>query len=55
MKRSVMAVVISATVLAAAAASTTSCIWMSDLLETEKEKEKAEEPEIPLDEVLSVG
>ena len=55
MKRSVMAVIISAMVLAAAAASVTSCIWMSDFLETEKGNEKTEEPEIPLDEMLSVG
>ena len=55
MKRSVMAVIISATVLAAAAASVASCIWMPDFLETEKDKEKTEEPDIPFDEVLSVG
>ena len=53
MKRSVMAVIISAMALAALAASATSCVWMSDFLETEKEK--TEEPDIPLDEVLSVG
>ncbi|MBR5101017.1 MAG: hypothetical protein IKX34_06930 [Bacteroidales bacterium] len=53
MKRSVMAVIISAMALAALAASSTSCIWMPDFLETEKEK--TEEPVIPLDDVLSVG
>ena len=55
MKRFVMAVIISAMVFAVAAASVTSCIWMGESLETDKEKEKTDEPDIPLDEVLTVG
>ena len=53
MKRSVMAVVISAMVFAAFAATITSCTWMEDLLETEPKK--SEEPEIPMDEVMNIG
>ena len=53
MKRSVMAVIISAMALAALAASSTSCIWMPDFWETGKEE--TEEPDIPMDETLSVG
>ena len=53
MKRSVMAVVISAMVFAAFAATVTSCTWMEDLLETEPKK--SEEPEIPMDEVMNIG
>ena len=52
MKRSVMAVLISAMLFAAAAASVASCIWMSD--STGTEQETTEGPDIPLDEVLQV-
>lgn len=51
MKRFVKAAVISAT-LAAAAAIPTSCTWMEDYLKTGTDT--ADEPEIPLDEVLSI-
>ena len=51
MKRFVKAAVISAT-LAAAAALPSSCTWMEDFLKPETGK--TDEPEIPLDEVLSV-
>ena len=52
MKRSVMAAVISAMLLAAMAAPVASCTWMGDLLETETKK--SDVPDIPLDEVLTV-
>ena len=51
MKRFVKAAVISAT-LAVAAAIPTSCTWMEDYFKTGTGK--TEEPEIPLDEVLSI-
>ncbi|MBQ1753899.1 MAG: hypothetical protein II002_03075 [Bacteroidales bacterium] len=51
MKRFVKAAVISAT-LAAAAVIPTSCTWMEDYFKTGTGK--TEEPEIPLDEVLSI-
>ena len=51
MKRFVKAAVISAT-LAAAAAIPTSCTWMEDYFKTGTDK--TDEPEIPLDEVLSI-
>lgn len=53
MKRIVMAVIISATMYAAAAVLTTSCTWMEEFWKTELEKDK-EGPDIPLDEVLTV-
>lgn len=51
MKRFVKAAVISA-ILAATAALPSSCTWMEDFLKTETGK--TDEPDIPLDEVLSV-
>ena len=53
MKRIVMAVVISAMMYAAAAVTFTSCTWMEDWLETQQD-DKSDEPQIPLDDVLSV-
>ena len=50
MKRSVLAEIISATVLAAAAACCASCNWLPDWPETGK----SDEVEIPMDEVLTV-
>ena len=54
MKRIVMAVVISATMYAAAAVTLTSCTWMEEWLETQQ-NDKSDKPEIPLDEVISVA
>ena len=54
MKRIVMAVVISATMYAAAAVTLTSCTWMEEWLETQQD-DKSGKPDIPLDEVLSVA
>lgn len=51
MKRFVKAAVISA-ILAAATAIPTSCTWMEDYFKTGTDK--TDEPEIPLDEVLSI-
>ena len=53
MKRIVMAVVISAMMYAAAAVTLTSCTWMEDFFE-EQLGDKGDEPDIPLDDVLSV-
>lgn len=55
MKRSVMAVVISAMLLAASAAMVSSCTWMEDFLETGSGTGKSDEPVIPMDEVLNIG
>ena len=55
MKRMVMAVIISAMMYAAAAVTTTSCTWMDDVWSSySKGSDKTDEPEIPMDEVLSV-
>ena len=54
MKRIVMAVVISATMYAAAAVTLTSCTWMEEWLETQQ-NDKSDKTEIPLDEVISVA
>ena len=55
MKRMVMAVIISAMMYAAAAVTATSCTWMDEVWASyEKGSDKADEPEIPMDEVLSV-
>ena len=53
MKRTVMAVIISATMYAATAVATTSCTWMEDPLKTKEEKQEG--PDIPSDGVLRVG
>jgi hypothetical protein len=51
----VMAVIISAMMYAAAAVTATSCTWMDEVWASyEKGSDKADEPEIPMDEVLSV-
>ena len=55
MKRSVMAVVISAMLLAASAAMVSSCNWMEDFLETGSGTGKSDEPVIPMDEVRNIG
>ena len=55
MKRIVMAVIISAMMYAAVAVTTTSCTWMDDVWSSyAKGSDKTDEPEIPMDEVLSV-
>ena len=51
MKRSVMAVLISASLYAAAAAGLASCTWLPDFPGTQPEEE---EPGIPMNEVLDV-
>lgn len=60
MKRNVMAVIISAMMYAAAAAVTVcalaSCTWLDEVWSTyTTEQTKEKEPEIPMDEVLSVA
>jgi len=55
MKRIVMAVIISAMMYAAAAVTATSCTWMDEVWASyEKGSDKADEPEILMDDVLSV-
>jgi len=55
MKRNVMAVIISAMMYAAVAAVSTSCTWMDEVWATyNASKDQEKEPEIPMDEVLSV-
>lgn len=55
MKRNVMAVIISAMMYAAVAATMMSCTWLDDVWSTySTEQTKEKEPEIPMDKVLSV-